>query len=159
MYNNAIKLYYWRRKQLNLHLQSFYFICLTKCDPFHKSNILHSPKPANIFAFPLGFSNFWVSPTLCTINRPVRYWGRNQYLLYASPCSISIMLWARADTCNLTQRKKCTITKTCLYNFDHLKPHLHIVKLGFTGVYIIFLISAQKHRLWVFVRTASPRRF
>ena len=35
------------------------------------------------------------------------------------------------------------ITKTCLYNFDPLKPHLYIVKLGFTGVYIIFLISAQ----------------
>ena len=30
-----------------------------------------------------------------------------------------------------------------------------IVKLGFRGVYIIFLISAQKHRLWVLVRTAS----
>ena len=28
-----------------------------------------------------------------------------------------------------------------------LKPHFYIVKLGFTGVYIIFLISAQKHRL------------
>ena len=47
------------------------------------------------------------------------------------------------------------ITKTRLYNFDPLKPHFYIVKLGFTGVYIIFLISAQKHRLWVFVRTAS----
>ena len=40
------------------------------------------------------------------------------------------------------------ITKTCLYSFDPLKPHFYIVKLGFTGVYIIFLISAQKHRLW-----------
>ena len=29
-----------------------------------------------------------------------------------------------------------------------LKPHFYIVKLGFTWVYIIFLISAQKHRLW-----------
>ena len=35
------------------------------------------------------------------------------------------------------------ITKTCLYHFDPLKPHFHIVKLGFTGVYIIWLISAQ----------------
>ena len=43
--------------------------------------------------------------------------------------------------------------------FDPLKPHFYIVKLGFTGVYIIFLIFAQKHRLWVLVRTASPRRF
>ena len=35
------------------------------------------------------------------------------------------------------------IMKTCLYNFDPHKPHFYIVKLGFTGVYIIFLISAQ----------------
>ena len=35
------------------------------------------------------------------------------------------------------------ITKTCPYNFDPLQPHFYIVKLGFTGVYIIFLISAQ----------------
>ena len=35
------------------------------------------------------------------------------------------------------------ITKTCLYNFDPHKPHFYIIKLGFTGVYIIFLISAQ----------------
>ena len=32
------------------------------------------------------------------------------------------------------------ITKTCLYNTDPLKPHFYIVKLGFTGVYIIFRI-------------------
>ena len=35
-----------------------------------------------------------------------------------------------------------------LYKFDPLKPHFYIVKLEFTRVYIIFLISAQKHRLW-----------
>ena len=51
------------------------------------------------------------------------------------------------------------ITKICLYNFDPFKPHFYIVKLGFTGVYIIFLITASKHRLWVLVRTVSPRRF
>ena len=49
--------------------------------------------------------------------------------------------------------------KTCLYNFDPLKPHLYIVKLGFKWVYIIFLISAKKHILWVLVRTASLRQF
>ena len=45
---------------------------------------------------------------------------------------------------------------TCLYNFDPLKPHFYVVKLGFTGVYIIFHISAQKHRLWVSLE--PPRR-
>ena len=49
--------------------------------------------------------------------------------------------------------------ETRLYNFDPLKPHFYIVKLGFTGVYIIYVISAKKHRLWVLVRTASTRRF
>ena len=37
------------------------------------------------------------------------------------------------------------IMKTCLYNLDPLKPRFYILKLRFTGVYIIFLISAQKH--------------
>ena len=35
------------------------------------------------------------------------------------------------------------ITKTYPYNFDPIKPQFNIVKLGFTGVYSIFLISAQ----------------
>ena len=36
-----------------------------------------------------------------------------------------------------------SITKTYLYNVDPLKPHFYIVKRGFTGVYLIFRISAQ----------------
>ena len=59
----------------------------------------------------------------------------------------------------MVMRPSVAITKTCLCNFDPLKPHFYIVKLGFTGVYIIFLVSDQKHRLWVLVRIASPRRF
>ena len=35
------------------------------------------------------------------------------------------------------------IRKTYLYNIDPLKSHLYIVELGFTGVCIIFLVSAQ----------------
>ena len=38
----------------------------------------------------------------------------------------------------------CT-KKTYLYNFDPLRSHIYIVKLGLTGVHIIFLTSAQKH--------------
>ena len=53
------------------------------------------------------------------------------------------------------KQKSVLITKTCLYNFDPLKPHHYIVKVGFTGVYIIFLIFARKHRLLVLVSTAS----
>ena len=36
------------------------------------------------------------------------------------------------------------ITKTYLYNFDLLNPHLYIVKLWFTGVYIIFSYFCSK---------------
>ena len=43
----------------------------------------------------------------------------------------------------LCRRINETITKTCLYHFDPSKPHFYIGKLGFTWVYIIFLIFAQ----------------
>ena len=51
----------------------------------------------------------------------------------------------------------CTllITKTYPHKFDPIKPHFYIVKLRFTGVNIIFLIFARKHRLWVLVRTEA----
>ena len=71
-----------------------------------------------------------------------------------------ILRWAHMHSCAecCAPAHICMyISKTCLYNFDPLKPHFYIVKLGFTGVYIIFLISAQKHRLSVLVRTASSR--
>ena len=45
---------------------------------------------------------------------------------------------------------------TCPCNENLLTPHFYIVKLGFTGVYIIF---ALKYRLWKLVRTASSRQF
>ena len=48
------------------------------------------------------------------------------------------------------------ITKTFLYNTDPLKPPVYIVQLGLTMVYIIFLIFAQKHRLWYSLE--PPRR-
>ena len=38
------------------------------------------------------------------------------------------------------------ITKTCLYNFDPLKPHFYTVKLGFIGIYIIFLFRLKKKK-------------
>ena len=62
-------------------------------------------------------------------------------------------LWQMAMQRYVAKKKKPkkTPTKTCLYNSDPLQPHFYIVKLGFTGVYIIFLIFGQKHRLWVLV--------
>ena len=67
--------------------------------------------------------------------------------------------WNSFGTIEICSRYLKFITKTCLYDVDPIKPHFYIIKFGFTGVYIIFLISAQKHRLWILVRTTSPRRF
>ena len=53
--------------------------------------------------------------------------------------SIFDLLYNNGMTCVLI----LIITKTYLYNFDPLKPHFYMVKLGFTGVYISFHISAQ----------------
>ena len=45
---------------------------------------------------------------------------------------------------NCEQKSKMLpITKPCLCNYDPIKPHFYIVKLGFTGVYVVFLISTQ----------------
>ena len=57
-------------------------------------------------------------------------------ILYIFSYMMFVIYMGNFNLCNC-------ITKTCLYNFDPLKPHFYIVKLGFTGVYIIFLISAQ----------------
>ena len=66
-------------------------------------------------------------------------------------CGECVLLAGRDGTLN--------ITKTCLCNFDPLKRHFYIEKIGFAGVYIIFLIAVIKQRLWVPVKTASLRRF
>ena len=36
------------------------------------------------------------------------------------------------------------VTKSYLYNFDPLKPHFYIVKLGFTGEYTLFFLFLLK---------------
>ena len=51
------------------------------------------------------------------------------------------ILWNNCLKNKIWAKKYGIITKTYLCNFDPLKPHFYIVKVGFTGVYII--ISAQ----------------
>ena len=51
--------------------------------------------------------------------------------------------WAHSLLHWIMNTLRNVITKTRLYNFDTLKPNFYVVKLGFTGVYIICLISAQ----------------
>ena len=71
------------------------------------------------------------------------------YIHVSGPNSQIMLILIRMAVCIRIQNTPASvaITKTCLYNFDPLKPHFYVVKLGFTGVYIIFLISAQKHNL------------
>ena len=87
-----------------------------------------------------------------------KYLGYSFKLHYIQNCVYRIVL--SEGFCQIwTTRNSMIITKTYLYNFDSLKPNFYRVKLGFTEVYIIFLISALKHRLWILIRTVSARRF
>ena len=56
-------------------------------------------------------------------------------------------------------RMSFIIMQTCPCNVHPLTLHFYIVKLGFKGYTLFFLIFSLKHRLWVLVRTASLRRF
>ena len=60
-------------------------------------------------------------------------------ILYKVDHYVSLQGKLRSECVNMQD----DITKTRLYNFDPLKPHFYVVKLGFTGVYNIFLISVQ----------------
>ena len=64
---------------------------------------------------------------ICCFSFPLGVWEGLEFVIVALPGLFSYLF----------------ITKTCLYNFDPLKPHFYVVKLGFTGVNIIFLISVQ----------------
>ena len=56
------------------------------------------------------------------------------------PCEDSSTYSNPSLRCARVRWKLCAITKTFLYNFDPLKPHFYIVKLGFTGVYIFLYL-------------------
>ena len=60
-------------------------------------------------------------------------------------CGCTDQLVLQGEMTKLRLESIPDITKTRLYNFDPLKPHFYIVKLGFTGVYIIFLILLKKN--------------
>ena len=62
---------------------------------------------------------------------------------FLQPSDFANFYYVVSSFFSLHYKLQKSITKTYLYNFDPLKPHFYIVKLGFTGVYIIFLISTQ----------------
>ena len=69
--------------------------------------------------------------------------------LFATHSAVSITVFPIIKRNERIVSRVKFITKTRLYSFDLLKLHFYIVNFGFTGVYINFLISAQKHGLWV----------
>ena len=50
----------------------------------------------------------------------------------------------KAEIWNIADIFYLKIFKAYLYNINPLKPHFYIVKLGFTGVYIIFYYFYSK---------------
>ena len=52
---------------------------------------------------------------------------------------MNIFLKRKTLTLCLSKNLLKIIMKTCLYNFDPLKPHLYIVKLGLTRYTLFFL--------------------
>ena len=95
--------------------------------------------------------------SLCRFNSIAEYSVISVLVILIGPRKMRKQVFRHMWTAKAQKRLRC-ITKTYLYNFDPLKPHFYILNLGFTGIYIIFLISAQKHILWVLVRTVPPRQ-
>ena len=86
-----------------------------------KAKIQISPR------IPVRLDNQWCIMSSCEQRRLIRI----RLGIYAGQFETSLSAYAH------------NITKTCLYNSDPFIPHFYTVKLGFTGVYIIVLISAQ----------------
>ena len=65
------------------------------------------------------------------------------WLCFSSICDMCYVYYGRFALTLVFIVKLFYIRKTRLCNFDPLKRHFYIVKLGFIGVYIIFIISDQ----------------
>ena len=77
------------------------------------------------------------SPHWCDSNKYPKHTLYEEITIKHGICCISFC--SLRILCNSKFILMAIITKICLYNFDPLKPHFYIVKLGFTGVYVIFL--------------------
>ena len=140
-------------KFLSSNMADTLIFLLKKCDSFFQQKYLLLPRKV----YPFIFSACADVP----YRRSILWYSVDMVLCFF--CFffffLLLLLFSLCITCENKVLLREPITKTCLYNVDPLKPHFYIVKLGFTGVYIIFLISAQKHRFWLLIRTASARRF
>ena len=72
---------------------------------------------------------------------------------------MTLLGWLGRKTSTQTNKIMTKPSRKHAYIIWPLKPQFYTVKLWFTGVNIIFLISSKKYRVWVLVRTASSIYF
>ena len=97
-------------------------------------------------------SGSFLSPSVClSASLSLHLHGYAYFLFCLSVClslclsvclSVLIMIATNIQCLSFTSRE--IITKTCLCNFDPLKPHFYIEKNGVAGVYIIFSYFCYK---------------
>ena len=88
---------------------------------------------------------------LALLFRPLRLLWRDSHPNFSHWCKLMAVPSANLNN-NFTSRKR-----TCIF-LPH-EPHFYILKLEFTVVFTIFYYFCLKYRLWILVRTASPRWF
>ena len=94
---------------------------------------------------------FSIEDNLHEVSNPFFFSGKKKRKImisnFSSADSAHLMQVSLSKTCLTVCVSLCYLTNEVedpyhekrLYKFDPLKPHFYIVKLGFTGVYIIFL--------------------
>ena len=66
---------------------------------------------------------------------------KSSFLFFSSQSLNAVALVLLHNVHRLSCEIPQDLTKTCLYNFDPLKPDFYIVKLGFAGVFFLFLLE------------------
>ena len=89
----------------------------------------------NYTVCPLGFT-LNILNTIAIANSPSKLTPHSRIVISLALSDMCIIL---PETIRILRLENIHITKTCPCNEHPLTPHFYIVKLGFTGVYIIFL--------------------
>ena len=87
-----------------------------------------------IRTFSVRLQNNWSHNILTITKGPYRTSWMNRLICEFASCKYPCDLPHCHLQFNTVGVRSSFITKTCLYNVDPLKPHLNIVKLGFTRV-------------------------
>ena len=144
----------------NIHASTFIQMYERFCTSERKSDVCVFPKGCFVFVFFYPYYKYRTSKAsdiyaICVlaIRLDLKTIPFNQMYWYFSYFSIKSSMWQPLEA------PRHFITKTCLYNFDPPWTPLLYSKTGvYRGIHY-FSYFCSKHRLWVLVRTASPRRF